>query len=138
MQPTDKIDIIKMKNEQKEIRLMHYYGDEVRTVFLVMAVAMMFVTPFVKEELPVPAFFSVFGVIALAVLAGFTNPKTKPVIVLNFITSLGSLAIFSNEIINSYGFPHTALFFWSNVGLAMLSLFAAYYSSKTLRGLFSA
>lgn len=130
----EKIENIKMKNIQKEAAFLHYYGDEVRTIFLVIAIVMIVMTPFVKNELPVPAYLSIFGVIVLSVLAGLTNPKLRFVIVFSFLASLASLVIFGYEVIVSSEKTYTSLFFGCNILLAILSLFALYFSSKTLRG----
>ena len=125
---------IRVKNNQKELQAMHYHGDKVRFVFLVMSIIMLISTPFFKNKLPMPAFISILGVLIFAMLAGLTNPKSKSVIVFNFLVSIGALLIFGREVIISYNNILTDLFFLSNLILAVLSLFALYFSSKTLRG----
>ena len=101
-----------------------------------MAVIMVIATPFFYDRLPLPAFFSVLGVIVLSLLAGLTNPKMKPIIVGDFIVALVSLFAFGYESTVAYQGTWTDSFFWCNLILAILSVFAVYLSSKTLRGFF--
>ena len=125
---------IKIKNEQKELHVMHYHGDKIRSIFLTMAIVMLLMTPFFKNRLFVPAFASVFAVLALSVLAGLTNPKSRIIIIFNFLISIGALLVFGHEAIASYDSQIKDMFFLLNLVLAGLATFAIYFSSKTLRG----
>ncbi|MEQ1561238.1 MAG: hypothetical protein ABL899_00780 [Nitrospira sp.] len=136
MEPSEKIYNIRLKNMQKELRVMHYYGDNIRNIYISIALIMLVMTPFVKNELPVSAFFSVLVVIVLAIFAGLTNPKSKPILFLDFVISIVALIFFGKEMVISYNEPFTRLFFLVNVILSTLSVFAVYFSSKTLRGSF--
>lgn len=134
MEPNDRMEVVKAKNMQRELTTMHYYGDSVRSLFIMMAVVMLVTTPFLKTELPVSAFISVFVVLVFSIFAGFTSPKARPVIVLDFIISAGAVLVFGHEMVLAYNGPFTQLYFWTNTLLSVLSLFALYFSSKTLRG----
>lgn len=72
--------------------------------------------------------------LTLSILAGFTNPKTTFIIVFDFLVSIGTLVVFGYETIVSYHGQLSDLFFLTNLALAILSLFALYFSSETLRG----
>ena len=135
MDTNEKIENLKIKNEEKTLRMTHHYhGDKVRIIYLIMAVVMLVTTPFFKDRLPVPALYSIFGVIVFAILAGLTNPKSRSVIFFDFFSSIGALLVFGNELIKSYDKTSMDSFFWWNLVLALLSLLAIYFSSKTFRG----
>jgi hypothetical protein len=137
MEPNEKIESvresIRIKDEEREVHIRHYYGDRVRILFILIAAIMLVTTPFLQERLPVPANISIFGVLVLAILAGFVSPRSRVIIVLNFLVSIGTLVIFGSQTIASYKIS-LDLFFWGNLIMSVLSLFALYYSSKTLRG----
>lgn len=135
MDTNEKIDSLKIKNQEKELRITHhYYGDKVRLIYLAMAVIMLVITPFFKDRLPVPAFYSIVGVLVLAILAGLTNPKSRSVIFFDFLVSIGLLLAFGHEVVVSYNKTSVDSFFWWNLTLAILAVFTLYFSSKTLRG----
>ncbi|MFZ2621414.1 MAG: hypothetical protein WAX85_03375 [Minisyncoccia bacterium] len=134
MEPNDKIESFKEKSAERELKSMHYYGDTTRILYVVMAVVMLVATPFVKNDLPFPADVSIFAVLVLSVLAGFTNPKSKDVLYFDFAASVISLLFFGYEMIISYNGPYTKLFFYVNILLSVLAMFSLYLSSKTLRG----
>ncbi len=134
MESNDLIDKIREKNMQKELQGIHYYGDKVRFLFLTIAIIMLVLTPFFLDKKPLPASSTVFGVLVLAVLAGLTNPRSKNFIVFDFIVSMLLVIVFGYETIDSYKNFYLDTFFFGNLVLAILSIFALYFSSKTLRG----
>lgn len=133
MTPEEKIENIRVHSREKELKEMHYYGDDVRTIFLIEAIIIIVMTPFFKNQIPLPSYFSVFGVLVLSMLAGLTSPKARPIIFLNFIVSLVSLLVFGYELLSSYS-GEMSIYFIGNFVLSIASVFAVYYSSKTLRG----
>ena len=107
----------------------HYYGDMVRGLFLVAGIIMLVASPFFKEE--IPASLSVVPIIVVVLLAGLTTLRYQWVLMLNVIVSFMGVAVF--EYVALYA-NATGTFFWINQVLAVLFLFSAYYSTKTLRG----
>lgn len=136
MEIEEKIENIRVHSKEKELRDMHYYGNTVRILYMIMALVILVMTPFFKQDIPLPAYFSVFGVMILSVLAGLTSPKTRAVIVFDFMVAVFSLLIFGYEFVTKYKNIASIydLFFVGNMVLSVLSVFAIYYSSKTLRG----
>ncbi len=130
----DLIKNIREKNMQKELQGIHYYGDRVRVLFLVISVSILIATPFFMDKLPLPATYSVLGVLILSVLAGLTNPRSKKVIIMDFVISLLLVIVFGYQTMDSYRGFYPDLFFLSNLTLGVLSVFALYFSSKTVRG----
>lgn len=134
MNQDQKIEAIKSKTTQKELESMHYYGDKVRTIFILAAIIIIVMAPFFKDRIPFREHFTVLGVMVLAMLAGLTNPKLRSIIVLDFIVSLFAFLIFGTEALVTYSKYKVDTFFVANLGLSVVTIFAIYYSSKTLRG----
>jgi hypothetical protein len=133
IETNNKIQTIK---EKVETRQMHYHGDKLRNIYLLMAVIMLISTPFCSAELPVSTTNSVIGILVLSLFAGLTTPKSRFIIVFDFIISLTVLFVFGYQFVNSYSTGFVGVFFYANLVLALLSIAAVYFSSKTLRGHF--
>jgi len=138
MDTNEKIDSVKedieMRQSQMELQTMHYHGDKVRSIFLTMAVIMLIMTPIYKDQLPMPAFISILGIIVFSLLAGLTNPKLRFIITFNLLASIASAVLFGKEVISSYENTLYDLYFLGNLVLAAMAVFAIYFSSKTFRG----
>ena len=132
----DKIEELKNKNTKRSLISPHYYGDTTRQIYLFMALIMLIATPFYYNKLPISAPVSVFSILILATIAGLTNPKLRSVIVFDFLVSIFMFLAFGWEAISSYKVS-ADMFFFTNLILSILSLFALYLSSKTLRGKFT-
>ena len=119
----------------------HYYGDSVRTLFIIGGLIMIVSYPFFSSFIKAPIAFSIIGVVALAIFGGLMNPRQKWIIAINMIISVAAFAIFEYAAVYTYlNLPpaqgvHVA-FFWVNQALSLLFFFAAYLSTKTLRGAF--
>lgn len=135
MNPEEKIENIRVTTAKKELAARHYYGDKVRTIYISIAIIILIMTPFFRDRIPFPEFLSVFGAIILSMFAGFTNPNSKMIILFDFIISISALFIFGYEMLKSFYGNIFDPFFIGNVLLSIMSLFAIYYSSKTLRGI---
>jgi hypothetical protein len=134
MSQDEKISMINERIEKKELLSKHYYGDKIRILYLAMAIIILVMTPFFKERIPVTEYFSIFGTMILSVFAGFTNPVSRLVIYFNFLISIAAFIVFGTETLSSYNPTSVDYFFFGNLLLAIVSIFAVYYSSKTLRG----
>ncbi|KND48152.1 MAG: hypothetical protein AB201_00965 [Parcubacteria bacterium C7867-006] len=126
--------VIRIKNPDEDLKEMHYYGDRVRMLYIGMSVILLVMSPFVQNRLPYPALLSIFAVLFLTMVAGLISPKAKAIIILNFLVSVTAIIVFGKEAIVSYSHNLSDIFFWGNVVLSVASIFALYYSSKTLRG----
>lgn len=112
----------------------HYYGDIVRKLFIASAAVMIFFLPFIKDELGWPVFLSVCAVFILGLAAGFTTPRRLDMSFYNVVISLAGLLMFEFEAIVAYGKDnYSFLLFWGSQLLAILFLFALYFSAKTFR-----
>jgi hypothetical protein len=90
--------------------------------------------PFFKDRIPFREHYTVLGVMILAMLAGLTNPKLRSIIILDFIASIFAFLIFGTEALVTYSQFKGDTFFFANLVLSVITIFAIYYSSKTLRG----
>ena len=117
---------------------LHYYGDVVRRLFIASALIMIGTLPFVNHLLPVSSVVSIIVVIMIGSLAGFLSPKKGWVIILDFVISMGGVLVFEVYAIDSYAKQQAGgLLFFINQTLAIVFLFALYYSAKTVRAYFS-
>ena len=118
-------------------KISHYYGDTVRSLFIVCALIMVIGLPWVSEFLTLPPFYSILAMLILIVTAGLLNPKQRWTFFLATVIALASFIIFeSSAIIAFTQYTATSKFFLFNQLLAFIFLFAQYYSVKTIRGSF--
>lgn len=111
----------------------HYYGDLVRKLFMFAAIVMIVGLPFVYQNIPMPFILSLGGIVVLGIFAGLTNPKQVWVMALNFFIALACSIIFEIFAVRAFA-DQVDFFFIINQLLALVFLFALYYSTKSLRG----
>lgn len=112
----------------------HYYGDVVRFLFLAAAVIMLVALPFLNPNLPVPLIFSILIILTIGLVAGVTNPLQKSTLFITTGISAIALAVFEYYAVTTYiNTSYTNILFIVNQVLALIFLFALYYSTKTLR-----
>lgn len=112
----------------------HYYGDVVRFLFLLAAVIMLITLPFLNPSLPVPLVFSILVILLIGIVAGVTNPLQKGTAIITTGISSIALVVFEYYAVSTYLVSSfTNLLFIINQILALIFLFALYYSTKTLR-----
>lgn len=122
---------------KREKRLgLHYYGDMVRALFMLAALVMVLSLPLINNLLPVNTFISILIILGLGFLAGLTNPEQKWTVVLDTIIALVALSIFEYYAIGAFlDGSVTDPLFYINQLLAIIFLFALYYSTKSVRGM---
>ena len=112
----------------------HYYGDVVRFLFLAAAVIMLVTLPFLNPNLPVPLIFSILIILSIGLVAGVTNPLQKSTSFITTGISAIALIVFEYYAVTTYiNTSYTNILFIVNQILALIFLFALYYSTKTLR-----
>lgn len=115
-------------------KISHYYGDAVRQLFIAAAALMLLAAPFYTDELTVELPFIIVGIVALVCVAALTNPFKKGVISADAIASGVGLIIFEMWALLGYEESSTIQFVLREA-LAILFLFAFYFSTKTLRSM---
>lgn len=118
----------------------HYYGDSVRTIFIITGVALIAGLPFFYGLVKVSINISIIGILILSILAGLLNPIQKWIIVVNSLVSAAAFIFFEYSALFAYiNLPpielSNILFFWVNQVLSVLMFLAVYLSTKTLRGM---
>lgn len=114
--------------------LEHYYGDIVRYLFLAAALIMLITLPLFQDYVEAPTMYSIIGIAILGIAAGLTNPKQMVSAAVNFIIAIIGLAIFGYTAVDSFQNQISDdKFLLTNVILAVIFLFAVYFSMKTLR-----
>ena len=114
----------------------HYHGDSVRGMFVVGAI-LLIVAQSTGAELPLSTTGAVVGAIVLAVAAGITNPRATWIHWVNeFITVWGAL-LFGTTAVAHYrsGVGILDPSFIYTEALALISLGALYFATRTIRGL---
>lgn len=115
----------------------HYYGDIVRKLFLAMGILMLLSIPFDKELLTFFLRVGVFVILVVTLLAGFTSPRGKWVIVTNTISAAVIFTVFEYAAIGfltGNDFQFFDIIFGFRQLIALVALTALYFSAKTLRG----
>ena len=112
----------------------HYYGDTVRQLLLGAAAIMLVAAPFYTDNLTTEMPFIVLGALALVAVSALTNPWKSGVMSADAVASGVGLVIFELWAIGGYGDDQLHKFVLREA-LAIIFLFAFYYSTKTLRSM---
>lgn len=114
----------------------HYHGDEVRLLFMLAALLIIFAQS-TGAELPFSTFGAVTSAAALVIAAGITSPRLGWIHWVNAAFSvLGSL-IFGVTAVNHYraGVSFFEGSFIYVEALALIALIALYFTTRTIRGI---
>ena len=112
----------------------HYYGDFVRQLMLGGAALMLFGAPFYGDSLRTELPFEVFGALVLVSLAAVINPRNKSVLTATAIATGVGMAVYQTWAL--YGYEQiTPVAFVLREALAILFMFAFYFSVKTVRAM---
>ena len=116
-------------------KISHYYGDSVRQLFIAAAATMLIGAPFYTNNLGVELPFIVLGTVALVSVAAVTNPFKIGVISADAVAAGVGLVIFEIWALGNYQTDPLHMFVIREA-LALIFLFALYFSTKTLRSMF--
>ena len=113
----------------------HYYGDYLRRLFFVGAVASIVALPFYPELIPSLNVLSVIIVALITVIfAGITSPVSRGVVLVEILISSLFFIVFQYYTVLNYGIDYPSLSFIRQV-LALIFLVSLYYGVKTYRGM---
>ena len=115
-------------------RVPHYYGDYVRKLFLAAAVAMFIFIPLFGVITPLLLPFQIFGALVFVTLAALTTPKKEVILIADALAAALGVVIFEAVALVSYT-AGDILSFCGNQTLAVLLIFALYFSLKTVRAM---
>jgi hypothetical protein len=115
-------------------RISHYYGDIVRELLMACAILMLIAAPFYTNNLKLELPFIVIGAAAMVCVAALTSPMKRGVISADAVTSGTGFVIY--EIWAMLNYETDPLYkFALRQAIAILFLFALYFSTKTLRNM---
>ena len=115
--------------------ILHYHGDAVRALFVVSALVLI-VAQSTGAALPLSTLEAVLAAVLLVVSAGITNPAQSWIHWTNALLAMGGTILFGTTAVEHYR-AGTSLFdpsFAYIEALALLSLFALYFTTRTIRG----
>lgn len=115
-------------------KIPHYHGDKVRLLFLGTAALGFVGIPFWGHMVPFGTMFEVVSGIALVVLAGLANPRSKWVMILSIVVAAFGAFILEGSAISFHARDSVQLLVAREAGALML-VAALYYSVKTLRAM---
>jgi hypothetical protein len=117
-------------------KILHYHGDETRVLFLIGAF-LLIVAQSTGADLPLSTAESVIAAVVLVIAAGITNPDNFGIHWFNaFLAAVGTL-LFGTSAVSHYR-AGTSFFdpsFMYTEALALLSLVALYFLTRTIRGI---
>jgi hypothetical protein len=113
----------------------HYHGDTVRTLFLIGGIAILATLPFFKNLIQTGTGLLPVFVVLLALGAAIVNPFQRWITALNLIISAAAVVLFEYAAVIGFSEDIFLLSVIRQV-LAVIFLFALYYSGRTLRAMF--
>jgi hypothetical protein len=116
-------------------RIPHYHGDQARVLFVVCAVVLI-VAQSTGAELPLSTMGAVMAAVLLVVTAGITNPAQGWIHWLNEFIAMTGVLLFGTSAVSHYraGASIFDTSFAYIEALALLSLIALYFTTRTIRG----
>ena len=113
----------------------HYHGDGVRALFVTSAI-LLIVAKSTGAELPLSTFGTVVAAVVLVVAAGITNPAQRGIHWFNALLAIAGTLLFGRTAVNHYssGVSISDSSFMFVEALALLSLVALYFTTRTIRG----
>jgi len=114
----------------------HYHGDEVRILFVIGAVILI-VAQSTGAELPLTTLGTVISAALLVIAAGITNPMQYEIHWASALLSLAGTVLFGTTAVDQYraGANFFDLSFIYLEALALISLIALYFTTRTIRGI---
>lgn len=115
-----------------EVHILHYYGDQVRQLFVAAAALILIAAPFYSDSLRVELPFEIVGALILVALAAFANPHNRTVFIASAVAAGIGVVIY--EMWAIYGFEDsTWVQFTLREVIAVILLVAFYFNMKTVR-----
>lgn len=114
------------------MNMQHYYGDAVRTLFLLGAGIMLIIYPLFSGTIPAQPVYNLIGIVILCVMAGLTSPRKSWVLVTNVFVSAGAFIVFEYSALLFVQVGEQNLFIINQI-LAICFLVSLYLSVKTAR-----
>jgi hypothetical protein len=111
----------------------HYYGDVARQIMLGAVAIMMLGAPFYSDSLTAEFPFEIIGAIIIVAFAALTNPLKRSIVTFDTLLTGAGAAVFG--LWAFLGYSEIDVAFVLRDVIALLFLFAFYFSLKTLRAM---
>lgn len=115
-----------------ESHISHYYGDQVRVLFVVAAGLMLIGAPWYANSLRTELPFEITGALILVALAALINPHKKSLILATAVAAGVGAVVYETWALYEY-FDSTWTEFILRQTIASVFLFSFYFSMKTVR-----
>ncbi len=117
-------------------KVLHYHGDEVRMIFFISALVLI-VAQSTGAELPLSTIGAVIAAVLLVIAAGVTSPGQSSIHWFNGFLAVIGTVLFGTAAVEHYraGMSIFDASFAYTEALALLSLIALYFTTRTVRGL---
>jgi len=115
----------------------HYHGDEVRDLFLISALIIVFAKS-TGAEIPLSTTGAVASAAILVIAAGIVNPKQIWIHWFNALLAIIGTLLFGRAAVAHYSSARVSIFEPSFIyveALAILSLIALFFTTRTIRGI---
>lgn len=112
--------------------LSHYYGDNVRLLFLSATVLMLAGAPIYTDNLASQSLPIIIGALVLVVIAGLLSPRIRSAKVLSAACAVVGAAVFETWALTGYDLLPGYVFLFRQF-IALIFFFALYFSLKTVR-----
>ena len=115
----------------------HYHGDTTRVLFIIGAF-LLIVAQSTDADLPLSTAGAVIAAVVLVISAGITNPDNFGIQWVNAFLSVVGTLLFGTSAVTRYraGISFFDSSFIYIEALALLSLIALYFTTRTIRGIF--
>lgn len=122
-------------NVPQRHKIPHYHGDQVRVIFVIGALVIVFAQS-TGADLPLSTFGAVVSATMLVIAAGITNPALHWIHWLNALLAITGTLLFGSTVVGNYragaNFFDPSFIFLET--LALLSLVTLYLTTRTIRG----
>lgn len=115
-------------------KLTHYYGDAARELMLSAVVLLIFAAPFYADSLATEFPLEIVGAVLIVAFAALTNPFKRSIVMADTVLTGAGAAIFAAWAFLGYGHVDSIAFLLRDL-IALVFLFAFYFSLKTLRAM---
>jgi hypothetical protein len=115
---------------------LHYYGDIVRVLFILSATLLLLAIT-TGANLPLSSVGTIIAAIILVITGGITNPEQHMIHWINEGIAILGVLIFGISAINNYragASLNNPSYIYTEL-IALISLLALYYTTKTVRGI---
>ncbi|MDP3646326.1 MAG: hypothetical protein Q8R25_04525 [bacterium] len=115
-------------------KIPHYWGDSVRVLFVTAAALAIVAIPLFGDLLPYGSRIEIISAVVLVILAALTNPHSQSIMIINAVVAAVGVVLYEQAAVSLYS-GDGPLLFVARGTVALLLLFALYFSVKTIRSM---